>query len=321
MNEFSIIKKYFSDISKKNKGAFGLSDDVFFDHKKKIGISIDTYIEGTHFLNFKNPDLVIKKALRASISDLICKGINPKYYFISLSGNNKNLTKKNISLIRLALKQEQKKYNITLSGGDMSRSNKLSITISSVGYSKKLPILRNGAKNNDDIYITNTIGDAFVGLKVLKKKIKLTKKSSNYFIEKFYLPNLPIKFSKKIHHFANSSIDISDGFFQDLKHILSNSNLSSEIFVNNIPISVYLNSYLKRKKKSKLNFISNGDDYQILFTANKSKRNLIKKISKATSTKVTRIGIITNKSISKHIKLINGKFELPKKLGYIHNFN
>ena len=320
MNEFLIIKKYFSNLSKKNKGTFGLSDDIFFDYKKKIALSIDTYNEETHFLNFINPELVIKKTLRASISDLICKGLNPIYYFISLSGNNKHLSKKNIYKIRLALKQEQKKYNITLSGGDISCSKYLSITISSIGYSKNLPILRSGAKNNDDIYITNTIGDSFVGLKVLKKKIKLSKKNINYFIKKFYLPDLPYKFSKKIHLFANSSIDISDGFFQDLKHILTNSNLSSEIFVNNVPVSVYLNLYLKKTKNNKLDFVSNGDDYQILFTANKNKRNLIKKISKSTATKVSIIGSIKNKSIPGKIKLINGEFGLPKKLGYIHNF-
>ena len=320
MNEFSIINKYLSNLSKNNKGSFGLTDDVFFDYKKKMGISIDTYNEGVHFLNFNNPNLVIKKVLRASISDLICKGINPKYYFISFSGNNNHLSKKNICKICLALKQEQKKYNIILSGGDTTRSNKLSITISSIGYSKRHPVLRSGAKNNDDIYITNNIGDAFMGLNVLKKKIKLSKKSTDYFIKQFYLPNIPIKFSKKIHLFANSSIDISDGFFQDLKHILSNSNLSSEIFVNNIPVSVYLNLYLKRIKKNKINLISNGDDYQILFTANKNKRNLIKKISKATSTKVSIVGSIKNKSFSKGIKLISEKFRLPKKLGYIHNF-
>ena len=321
MNEFSIINKYLSNLSKNNKGSFGLSDDVFFDYKKKMGISIDTYNEGVHFLNFNNPNLVIKKVLRASISDLICKGINPKYYFISFSGNNNHLSKKNICKICLALKQEQKKYNIILSGGDTTRSNKLSITISSIGYSKRHPVLRSGAKNNDDIYITNNIGDAFMGLNVLKKKIKLSKKSTDYFIKQFYLPNIPIKFSKKIHLFANSSIDISDGFFQDLKHILSNSNLSSEIFVNNIPVSVYLNLYLKRIKKNKINLILNGDDYQILFTANKNKRNLIKKISKSTSTKVSRVGVIRNKSIGKTIKLSNEKLALPKTLGYIHNFN
>ena len=320
MNEFLVIKKYFSNLSKNNRGSFDLSDDIFFDYKKKVGISIDSYVEGTHFLNFKNPNLVIKKALRGAISDLICKGIIPKYYFMSCSGNKKHLTQANLAKIKLALKQEQKKYNIFLAGGDTSYSNRLSITVSVVGYSKKSPVLRSGAKVNDDIYITNTIGDAFVGLKLLKGKIKLSKKNSDYFVRRFYLPILPIKFSKRIHLFANSAIDISDGFFQDLQHILSRSNLSSKIFKNKIPISNYLNSYLIKAKKNKLNFISNGDDYQILFTASKKMRHLIKKISKSTSTKVSIVGIVKNKSISKNTKSIEEKFKFPKKLGYIHNF-
>ena len=320
MNEFSVIKKYFSNLSKNNRGPFDLSDDIFFDYKKKVGISIDSYVEGTHFLNFKNPNLVIKKALRGAISDLICKGIIPKYYFMSCSGNKKHLTQTNLAKIKLALKQEQKKYNIFLAGGDTSYSNRLSITVSVVGYSKKSPVLRSGAKVNDDIYITNTIGDAFVGLKLLKGKIKLSKKNSDYFVRRFYLPILPIKFSKRIHLFANSAIDISDGFFQDLQHILSRSNLSSKIFMNKIPISSYLNSYLISTKKNKLNFISNGDDYQILFTASKKKRHLIKKISKSTSTKVSIVGIVKNKSISNNTKSSEEKFKFPKKLGYIHNF-
>ena len=89
MHEFQLIKKYFSKIAKKNKSALNLNDDVFFDKKKGIVISVDTYNEGNHFLNFKNPNLVIKKIIRSSISDLICKGVVPKYYFISGSGNKK----------------------------------------------------------------------------------------------------------------------------------------------------------------------------------------------------------------------------------------
>jgi len=320
VNEFAVIKKYFSNLSKNNKGSFDLSDDIFFDYKKKIGISIDSFIEGRHFLNFINPNLVIKKALRGAISDLICKGIIPQYYFMSCSGNKKHLTKVNLAKIKLALKEEQKKYNIFLAGGDTSYSNKLSITVAVVGYSKKNPVLRSGAKINDDIYITNTIGDAFVGLKVLKGRIKLSKKNSNYFIRKFYLPTLPMKFSKRIHLFANSAIDISDGFFQDLQHILTRSNLSSKIFKNKIPISSFLNSYIIRTKKNKLHFISNGDDYQILFTASKKMRHLIKKISKSTSTKVEIVGIVKNKSVFRNGKSTEEKFKFPKKLGYMHNF-
>ena len=99
MHEFELIKKYFSNLSLDNKSSLNLNDDVFFSKSEKLVISVDTYIEGVNFVNFKNPDLVIKKILRSSISDLICKGVKPKYYFISGSGNNKSFTRKNIGII------------------------------------------------------------------------------------------------------------------------------------------------------------------------------------------------------------------------------
>ena len=112
MHEFDLIKKYFSKLSKLNKSSLNLNDDVFFDKKRNLVISIETYKEGYHFLNFKNPELVIKKIIRSSISDLICKGVIPKFYFISGSGNKKTFSKKNLSRISTSLEQEQKKYRI-----------------------------------------------------------------------------------------------------------------------------------------------------------------------------------------------------------------
>ena len=77
----NLINKYFSKLSINNKNSLGLNDDVFFDKSKKLVISVDTYVEGVHFINFKNPDLVIKKIIRSSISDLICKGVETKILF------------------------------------------------------------------------------------------------------------------------------------------------------------------------------------------------------------------------------------------------
>ena len=108
MHEFELIDKYFSKLSSNNKSSLKLNDDVFFDKKRKLVISVDTYVEGIHFINFQNPDLVIKKIIRSSISDLICKGVKPKYYFISGSGNKKSFTKKNLKMISKSLYQEQK---------------------------------------------------------------------------------------------------------------------------------------------------------------------------------------------------------------------
>ena len=85
MIEEEFIKNYLSKLAKNNKSAKNLNDDIFYDKKNKIAVSIDTYNEGVHFLNFDNPSLIIKKIIRSSISDLICKGVKPKYYFISAS--------------------------------------------------------------------------------------------------------------------------------------------------------------------------------------------------------------------------------------------
>ena len=319
MHEFDLIKKYFSNLSKFNKSSLDLNDDVFFDKKKSLVISIDTYNEGVHFVDFKKPDLVIKKILRSSVSDLICKGVLPKYYFISGSGNKKTFTHKNLSKISTSLKQEQNKYGIFLCGGDTTLSNKLSFSITSVGYSKNI-VYRNKAKCNDDIYVSGNLGDSFVGLKILQNKIKTTKKLKKYFVKKYFEPEIHIKLAKELLKFANSSIDISDGLIDDLRKMLNKQKLSYKIFEEKIPVSRNLNTYLKTNNLKKLNFISNGDDYQILFTAGIDKSRIIENTSKKLGIKISKIGkIIHNNEKSVFINK-KGVHLLVKSSGYKHQF-
>ena len=209
MDEFEIIRKYFKKNSKKNYGAKNLNDDVFFDKNYKLAVSIDTYNEGVHFPNFKHPNLVIKKVIKSSISDLIAKGVKPEYYFISASGNKQHFTKRNLKLISKSVNEEQKKYNIKLSGGDTVNANKVSFSITTIGFSKYI-IERNKARLNDDIYVTGNIGDSFLGLEIIKKKIKIPLRLKNYFVNQFYCPNLSHKIYKELHKFANTSMDVSD---------------------------------------------------------------------------------------------------------------
>ncbi len=319
MHEFQLIKKYFSSIVKQNKSALNLNDDVFFDKKKKLAISIDTYNEGYHFIDFKYPDLVMKKIIRSSISDLICKGVEPKFYFIAGSGNKRSFSKKNLSLISKSLRNEQKKYGIFLCGGDTTYSKNLSFSITSIGYSKNI-IYRNNAKLNDDIYVTGNLGDSYVGLQILKKKIKLNKKINDYFVKNYFEPNIQINFSKELLKLANSSIDISDGLIADLEKMINNQNLSYQINEYKIPISKILTMVINDHKLKKSQLISHGDDYQILFTASPSKARIIENKSKLLQVKITKIGKII--SGSKNSSIINqkGKQILIKSKGYTHQF-
>ena len=319
MHEFDLIKNYFQKLSKKSISSLNLNDDVSFDKKKKLVVSVDTYVEGNHFINFNKPDLVIKKIIRSSISDLISKGVQPKYYFISGSGNKENFSKKNLSKLIKSLKAEQKKYNIILSGGDTVFSNKLSFTITSIGFSKNI-VYRNKAKLNDDIYVTGNLGDSFIGLLTLKNKIKLKKKLKEYFIKQYYEPKLALILANKLQKFANTSIDISDGLLADLSKLINVQKLSYKIDLQKIPISKNLKKIVDEKKLSKIKLISNGDDYQILFTASPNKRRIIKMIAAKEKIKITNIGTI-KKNIKKSLIVDEKNIEISlKNKGYLHQF-
>ena len=319
MHEFELIKNYFQKLSKKSPSSLNLNDDVFFDIKNNLVVSVDTYTEGNHFINFNKPDLVIKKIIRSSISDLICKGVQPKYYLISASGNKKNFSKINLSKISKSLNQEQNKYKIFLGGGDTVFSNKLSFTITSIGFSNKI-VFRNKAKINDDIYVSGNIGDSYMGLSILKNKITISNSLKKYFINKYYMPIIPLKLVENFKNFANTSIDISDGFLTDLDKMINSQNLSYKIELKNIPISNNLKKILKLKNLPKINYISNGDDYQVLFTAQKDKRRIISKTSSKCGVKLTRIGSIRT-SVKKSVILdLKNKEITLKNKGYFHIF-
>mgnify|MGYP001185282570 CR=1 FL=1 len=319
MNEFQLIKNYFQKLAKNNPAAKKLNDDIFFDKRKNLAITIDTYNEGVHFPNFNNPNLVIKKVIRSSISDLICKGVKPVYFFISGSGNKKSFSKKNLKLISKSLNDEQKKYNIKLSGGDTTNSVKVSLSITALGFSKQI-VERNKAKINDDIYVTGDIGDSFMGLKIIKKKLIINKNLNLFFVNKYYCPDLPFNISKYIHKFANTSMDISDGLISDMNKLINKQKLSFEIHVDKIPISKNLKFYLKKYNKKKISYLFNGDDYQMLFTAPVKNRSFIKYIARKMNQKITIIGKINNGNKKNSLKLDNKHLNLSNFKGYSHMF-
>ena len=217
------------------------------------------------------------------------------------------------------MRKEQNKYNIFLCGGDTVLSKKLSFTITSIGFSKKI-IFRNKAKLNDDIYVTGNLGDSYIGLKILKKEIKLNKNLEKYFKNRYFLPNLNLNIIKKLPSFANTSIDISDGLIADLEKLINKQKFSYRLLLKNIPISNNLKKLINLKKYEKKSLISNGDDYQILFTANSSKSRIISKISKSSGIKISKIGKICSSTLKSAVIDEKGNKIVFKSKGYYHKF-
>ena len=320
MNEVQLIDKYLKRLTKKNSSSQGLNDDIFFDKSKRLAVSIDTYVEKVHFPNLKSPDLVIKKILRSSLSDLICKGVRPKYYFLSASGNSKSFSEKSLKKISNSLSSEQKLFDIELSGGDTVYSNTNSFTCCVIGYSNRI-IKRHNAKIGDDVYISGYLGDSYLGLQILKKKIFLPNRLKKYFISKFYMPSINLKMVDFLQKFANTSIDISDGLLIDLNKMIIQQQYGFMIRLDDIKISNQLKKFLSRNKRLKIeNTIFNGDDYEIIFTSHKKNRSLINRYAKNKNLKIQRIGKILKKHQDSCILKGNKKLKINKNLGYTHQF-
>ncbi len=207
MDDDKIISKYLKYLAANNPSSLKLNDDVFFDKKKRLVVSTDTYNEKIHYKNTKKPDLIMKKIIRSSISDLICKGVKPKYIFLSASINNRLSNQPNFLLIVKSLKEELKKYKLLLSGGDTTYSSTTSFTVTVIGFARKI-VKRNNSNIGDAIFVTGNIGDAYAGLKILNKNIKSTKSLENYFIKKYYIPDIAFKIHKYMPSIANIITDV-----------------------------------------------------------------------------------------------------------------
>lgn len=188
-----------------------------------------------------------------------------------------------------------------------------------MGYSKKI-IYRNKAKLNDDIYVTGNLGDSYLGFKALSNKVKFRIKDKLFFEDKYYKPELPLKLTKFLLKFANSSIDVSDGLIDDLSKMINRQNLSFYLFEKKIPVSKKLSNLIKKQRLNKINLISKGDDYQVLFTADVNKARIIKHTSKTTGIKITKIGKIISGKDRSLILDEKGKQIQAKSKGYIHQF-
>ena len=120
--------------------------------------------------------------------------------------------------------------------------------------------------------------------------------------------------------FANSSIDISDGLFADLYKLINNQKVGFSLYLNKVPISKNLSIYLKKNNKKPLNYISRGDDYQILFSSSKKNRFFIQKLAKRINQKITLIGSFSNIYKQRELIIHQDHIKSLNYEGYLHKF-
>ena len=307
MDEHLLIQKYFSDIGSaylaERNVEVSVGDDssiLNLNSDLQYVNSIDTSIEDIHFLNSMSPRDIAYRSCAVALSDLAACGANPSWYSIALTFPEvEEIWLENFSL---GLKDFSDEYKIPLVGGDTTKG-KLSVTVQVMGeVEKEKALLRSGARDNDLIYVSGIIGDAFLQLRELQKS-----QNQDTGFDAYLHPKAQIALGLELIDIANSAIDISDGLIQDLNLICKSSDVGAKVYLSMIPTSV---------EDKTLELINSGDDYQICFTASENNSTKIKHISERLGVPITEIGKITN---SKELILLDyegNKMELGS--GYSH---
>ena len=293
--EFELIARYFAPLARKEAGAFGLTDDAAALEPTAghdIVVTTDAIVEGVHFLANDPPDTVAQKALRVNLSDLAAKGARPRAYLLT-AALPAAIEDAWLSAFAHGLKRDQERFAVTLVGGDtVATPGPLTLNVVAFGEVAHGRMLRRaGAKVGDDVWVTGTIGDAALGLRLLKgEDLGIGEKRARTLIGRFRTPEPRLRLGQALVGLAHACLDISDGLVADLRHIAQTSRVGFEIEAAAVPLSPTARAVVANGHGSLSDLLTGGDDYELAFTAPQSARRRLAVLAGATKFAVTRIG-------------------------------
>lgn len=326
LGEFGLINHLSSRLKfRASDSILGIGDDCAVYPGKpgmKQVISTDALVEGIHFiLSTTTPEALGRKALSSSLSDIAAMGGTPKRALVTL-GLPKKISVPFLDKLYSGFNEICNQFKVELSGGDTVSSPKcFFINVTVIGEAKRV-FTRKGAKPGDLIFVTGTLGDSSLGLKLLKKKGK-NNKDQRLLVERHLSPTARVLEAgilarSKVN--ITSMIDISDGLVQDLYHICKASKVGARIFQDRLPQSPeFARTCNKTKIKSLPHLLNGGEDYELLFTLSADGvKNLIRQFLKA-KVLVTQVGEITLKPKKVFLEMGDGtKKLLPDSEGFNH---
>ncbi|WP_319782002.1 thiamine-phosphate kinase [Oceanisphaera sp. IT1-181] len=290
MNEFDIIKHYFTVASHRKDVIMGPGDDCALlqvPANTLLAVSTDTLVSGVHFFADMDPTALGHKALAVNLSDLAAMGADPCW--VSLAITLPEVDEAWIKQFCAGFFELSEYYNVALVGGDTTKGP-LSITVTVHGT---LPLgkglLRSGAQVGDGIYVTGTLGDAALGLQQALGNIQVPEAHQEFVRNKFEYPHPRILVGQALRDIATSALDLSDGLAGDLAHICRASGLRAQIEVDQLPLSDAMQAAVNQEQGWEL-ALTGGDDYELCFTVSEMHRGQLETALSHSGVKFTRVG-------------------------------
>ena len=295
LGEFGRIRRFFAPLA--GPGVLDLRDYAALipcGAGRQLVLTVDAIVAGVHYLPDDPPDLVARKLLRVNLSDLAAMGARPRHYLLT-TALPPTIGDDWVETFAAGLAADQRHYNIDLLGGDsVATDGPAVLSLTAIGeVAAGAEIRRSGARPGDQIWVSGTIGDAFLGLQALKGGCpSLTAQQGDALIRRFQLPEPRVELGPRLAGIAHAMIDVSDGLVADLGHICEALQTGAVINLRQVPLSPAAQQLAAADPALPARLVTAGDDYELLFTASPSCAERIRALSRELRLPLTAIGAI-----------------------------
>lgn len=293
--EFELISDCFAPLAAAMPGADNLRNDAATfkcTPGHELVLTKDAMVAGVHFLEGDAPGDIARKLLRVNLSDLAAMGARPVGYLLATFWPA-DVTPGWIRAFADGLGKDQAEFSIGLLGGDTVRtSGPLSLSLTAIGEVREgRALFRHGAAAGDAVYVSGTIGDAALGLKVLRGELPdLAEEARDYLARRYHLPEPRLALGEALCGMASACADVSDGLLADIGHIADCSGLGAKIAVEALPLSAAARAALDADPTLIDLVLAGGDDYELVFTMPPAAEAGLRDLAVAAKIPLTRIG-------------------------------
>jgi thiamine-monophosphate kinase len=274
----------------------GIGDDAALVSSSpgyEMVLTCDWFLEGRHFLQDKHPgDAVGWKGLARAVSDIAAMGAVPRCFLLSLA-LPRELAGSWLDDFLGGLKRAARRFGCSLAGGDTTERRAVLINVTVVGEVRRgRGMRRSGARPGDIIYVSGRLGEAELGLRLLReRKRRLGLREAR--LRKHLYPEPRVELGRWLSEkrLASAMMDVSDGLSSDLQRLCKASGVGALIRADLLP-TVRVTKLERNRGVDPLQLaLHGGDDYELLFTVPKSKAERLPR--SVGDLKITRIGEIT----------------------------
>ena len=286
-------------------GARGLDDDaavIPFGDRQLI-ITKDMMVEGVHYFSDANPADIAWKLLAVNLSDLAAKGADPIGVMLGFTLSDDGWDRKFAAGFQDALDH----YNIKLLGGDTVSSEKRILSLTAIGQRHSHILSRSDAKVGDILYLSGPVGDAYAGYEMIRSGAYDHK---DPLLKAYNRPIPHLSLGQRIAQNVHAMMDVSDGLLIDAQRMADASQLCAVIELDNIPLSKDYIADIGLDRDAILKAASWGDDYVLLFSADKNADIPSEMIAIGEFTQGNGLQLLHHGS----------GIELPSSLGYEHSY-